>query len=128
MKKGSQAVDDYIKVAPEIAQEKLQEIRSLLKKVVPKATEAIKWNSHVLEEKRIIFAFSAFKDHLNFMPTRQSLEPFKKELKQYKTGTDTIQFSYDKPLPKDLIKKIAIHRAEAVHKEDAKWMLTKQNG
>lgn len=115
-------VDEYIAAAPPAAQEKLQEIRAILKEVAPKATEAIKWGQPVLEEKRILFAFSAFKTHLNFMPTGQTLDHFKEELKDYKTGKDTIQFPYDKPLPKALIKKIAKHRVKDVKENDAKWM------
>ena len=115
-------VDEYINAAPDEAQEKLMEIRSILKQVAPKATEAIKWGSPVFEEKRILFAYTAFKSHLNFMPTRRTLDHFKKELKGFKTGKDTVQFSYDKPLPKTLIRKIALHRARDVRENDARWM------
>jgi uncharacterized protein YdhG (YjbR/CyaY superfamily) len=115
-------IDEYINAAPVEAQEKLIEIRSILKKVAPKAIEAVKWGSPVLEEKRILFAFTAFKSHLNFMPTHRTLDHFKKELTDYKTGKDTIQFPYDKPLPKTLIRKIALHRAKDVRENDARWM------
>jgi uncharacterized protein YdhG (YjbR/CyaY superfamily) len=115
-------IDEYIDAAPEEAQKKMHELRAILKKVAPKAKETIKWGSPVFEEKRILFAFSAFKTHLNFMPTRSALEPFKKELEGYVTGKDTIQFTYDKPLPKALIKKIAAYRAMEVRELDSKWM------
>ena len=115
-------VDEYIAAAPEAGQKKLQELRAILKSVAPAAKEAIKWGSPVFEEKRILFAFTAFKSHLNFMPTRSSLEPFKKELAGYTTGKDTIQFPYDKPLPKALIRKIAVYRATDVRENDARWM------
>jgi len=115
-------VEEYIKVAPKEAQEKLCELRSILKKVVPNATETLKWGSPVFEEKRILFAYSAFKSHLNFMPTRTTLQSFKEELAAYTTGKDTIQFSYDKPLPKLLIRKIAAYRARDVKENDALWM------
>jgi len=115
-------VPEYIKAAPKEAKEKLQEIRSILKDIAPKAKEGIKWGSPVLEEKRILFAYTAHKSHLNFMPTQASLLPFKEELLDYKTGKDTIQFPYDKPLPKTLIRKIASHRVKDVRDNDAKWM------
>jgi uncharacterized protein YdhG (YjbR/CyaY superfamily) len=115
-------VAQYIDSAPKEAQEKLRDIRAILKEAAPKATEAIKWGYPVLEEGRILFSFSAHKTHLNFMPTSQSMGPFKDELAGYKTGKDTIQFSYDKPLPKALIKKIARHRVKDVKENDAKWM------
>src|SRR6187431_2221421 len=93
-------ISEYVNAAPKEAQAHLWELYSLLKTVVPKAKEAIKWGSPVFEENRILFAFSAFKSHLNFMPTQSSLQPFTKELTDYKTGKDTIQFPYDKRLPK----------------------------
>ncbi len=118
---GSVRVDRYIDDAPLEAQEKLRELRAILREVAPKATETVKWGYPVLEEKRIIFSYSAHKTHLNFMPTRSTLEPFKKELADYTTGKDTIQFLYDKPLPKELICKIATFRAREVQ-TGALWM------
>lgn len=117
-----QTIDEYIAEAPEQGRAKLHELRAILKEIAPKATEAIKWGYPVFEEKRILFSFSAYKDHLNFMPTRRTLDPLRDELKEYKTGRDTIQFPYDKPLPKALIRKIATHRASDVRENDAHWM------
>lgn len=115
-------VDEYINAAPQKAQEKLRELRAILKEVAPDATETMKWGSPVFEEKRILFAFTAYKSHLNFMPTGPALEPFKEELAEYKTGKDTIQFPYDTPLPEELIRKIALYRAIDVRENDARWM------
>lgn len=115
-------IDEYIAAAPANAQEMLLEIRSILKAVAPEAVEQIKWGQPVFEQKRILFAFSAYKSHLNFMPTGQSLLPFQAELTGYKTGKDTIQFPYDKPLPKELIRKIAAHRLQDVLENGALWM------
>lgn len=121
-KKKPATVSEYIDAAPEHAQEKLRELRAILKKIAPEATETLKWGSPVLEEKRILFSYAAYKSHINFMPTRSALKPFKQELTDYKTGKDTIQFPYDKPLPKGLIRKIAAYRAKEVRDDDALWM------
>ncbi len=118
-------ITEYINAAPKEAKEKIQELREVLKEVAPNATETLKWGSPVFEEKRILFSYSAFKSHLNFMPTHSALEPFKSELTDYKTGKDTIQFRYDKPLPKSLIKKIAAYRAKDVRENGALWMTRK---
>ena len=114
-------VTEYIDAAPKEAQEKLRELRALLKDAAPGATEAIKWGNPVLEDKRILFAYSAFKAHLTFTPTRSTLEAFKKELEGYVTGRDSIQLPYDKPLPTALIRKIAAFRVKEVAQENAKW-------
>lgn len=115
-------VDEYIEAAPKDAQKKLHEMRAILKEVVPTATETLKWGSPVFEEGRILFSYSAYKAHLNFSPTGPSMEPFKDELAKFKTGKDTIQFPYDKPLPKVLIRKIAAYRTKQVKENDARWM------
>jgi uncharacterized protein YdhG (YjbR/CyaY superfamily) len=115
-------VTEYINAAPPKAQEKLREIRAILKKVAPNATETLKWGSPVFEDKRILFAYTAFKSHLNFMPTQSSISPFKDELSSFTTGKDTIQFPYNKPLPKTLIRKIAAFRVKDVRENDARWM------
>lgn len=115
-------ISEYIKIAPKEAQKHLKEIRALLKSVAPKATEAIKWGAPILEEKRILFAFVAYKSHMNFMPTGPAMRPFLKELAEYKIGKDTIQFPYNQKLPKALIKKIAKFRVKEVREKDAKWM------
>jgi uncharacterized protein YdhG (YjbR/CyaY superfamily) len=114
-------VAQYVAAAPEQARKKLRELRVILKEVAPEATEAIKWGHPVLEDKRILFSYSAHKTHLNFMPTRTALEPFREELKNYKTALDTIQFPYGEPLPKARIKRIAKYRVKEVA-EGSLWM------
>jgi len=115
-------VDEYIDAAPSIAQEKLREIRSILRKVAPNATEMLKWGNPVFIDKRILFSYSAFKKHINFMPTGPTIKPFEKELSEFNTGKDTIQLPYDRPLPTTLIQRIAEYRIKDVRENDAKWM------
>jgi uncharacterized protein YdhG (YjbR/CyaY superfamily) len=115
-------VDAYIDAAPELAQEKLRELRVLLQGVAPEATETLKWGMPVFEEQRILYAYAAFKSHLNFMPTPAAMEPFEKELTAYKTGKGSIQLPYDEPLPKELIRMIAEYRVKDVKENDARWM------
>jgi uncharacterized protein YdhG (YjbR/CyaY superfamily) len=119
-------VSEYIAAAPPQARAKLRELRALLKAVAPKAKETLKWGSPVFEEGRILFSFSAFKSHLNFMPTHSALTPFKKDLAEYTTGQDTIQFPYDRPLPKGLIRRIAAYRLKQVREQGALWMTRKR--
>jgi uncharacterized protein YdhG (YjbR/CyaY superfamily) len=116
------SVDKYIEAASKQAQEMLRELRAVLKKAAPGASETLKWGSPVFEEGRILFSYSAHKSHLNFSPTGPAMEPFKEELAKFKTGKDTIQFPYDKPLPRALIRKIAAFRAKQVRESDARWM------
>lgn len=103
----------------------LHELRAILKKVAPQATEVLKWGVPVFEDRRILFSYAAYKSHLNFMPTNPAMKPFKKDLSAFKTGKDTIQFPYGQPLPKALIRRIAAYRIKQVKNHDARWMYSR---
>jgi uncharacterized protein YdhG (YjbR/CyaY superfamily) len=115
-------IDEYIEAAPEQARKHLRELRAILVTVAPNAKQRIKWGSPVFEEDRILFSFSAHKEHINFMPTRASLAPFQEDLRAHRTGKDTLQLPYDRPLPTELIRKLAAHRAKDVRENGALWM------
>src|SRR5262245_3759657 len=114
----AKTIPEYIEAAPKEAQKNLRELYAILKKAAPGAKEGMKWSNPVFEDKRILFAFAAYKSHLNFMPTPSALKPFEKELSKYKTGKGSIQFPYDKSLPKALVKKIAQHRVKELRDQD----------
>lgn len=103
-------IAEYIRQAPPEGQPHLRRLYALLKRVAPKAEETIKWGVPFFVEPRFLFAFSAHKAHLNFVPTAAGLAPFRKELKTHKTTKGMLQVRYDEPLPESLIRKIAQHR------------------
>jgi uncharacterized protein YdhG (YjbR/CyaY superfamily) len=51
------------------------------------------------------------------------LEPFRKELKGYKTTKGMLQVAYDEPLPEGLVQRIARRRLRDVSRrdDDAFW-------
>ena len=102
----------------------MRRLYAILKSVAPEAEEAIKWGTPFFVEPRFLFAFSAHKGHLNFSPTAAGLEPFRKELEKYKTTkSGMLQIPYNKPLPEDLVRKIAEYRLRQVREreDDAFW-------
>ena len=115
-------ISEYIAAAPPESRKHLRELRSILRKVAARATETIKWGYPVFEEKRILFAFGAFRTHLNFMPTPSAMKPFAQELARFKTGKGSIQLPYDQPLPKALIRRIAAFRVRELREKDVRWM------
>lgn len=114
-------VDQYINEGPAEAREKLIEMRAILKEVAPEARELLKWGQPVFESKTILFAYSAHKSHLSFVPTGPALKPFEEELSAYVVKKDSVQFPYKDPLPKELIRKIAKYRLRDVEINNAKW-------
>jgi len=116
------SVAEYIGGFPKERQKKLREMRAVLKRVVPGAKEELKWGVPVFSLHRILFAYAGFKHSLNFMPTPSAMKPFKKELAAWGTGKGSIQFPYDKPLPKGLIRRIALFRLKELKEKDIRWM------
>lgn len=115
-------IAQYISSAPKEGRKNLRELYAILRKAAPGAREGLKWRSPVFEKKRILFAFAAFKSHLNFMPTPSAMKPFSEELAKHKTGKGSISFPYDKPLPKALIRRIAALRVKELREKDVRWM------
>jgi uncharacterized protein YdhG (YjbR/CyaY superfamily) len=116
-------IAEYIKAAPREGQPHLRQLYAILKNVAPDAQETIKWGTPFFVEPRFLFAFSAHKAHLSFAPMTAGLEPFRKELEKHRTTKNFLQAPYSRPLPEDLIRKIAERRLSDVRKrtDDGFW-------
>lgn len=115
-------ITEYINAAPEEAQEKLWELLDILRKAAPGAEENLKWRQPALSYQWILFQFAGFKNHVSLYPHPAVINAFEKELNDYKTSSSTIQFPLDKPLPADLIYKIAKYRVQESKEKGIKWM------
>lgn len=104
--------DDYISTFPEDVQQKLQQIRSIIKKAVPKAQEVISYNMPAFKQNSVLVYFAGAKNHIGFYPTPSPIEAFQKELAAYKTSKGAIQFPLEEALPAGLITKIVKFRVE----------------
>jgi uncharacterized protein YdhG (YjbR/CyaY superfamily) len=99
-------IDEYILNFPLDIQKKLRDIRGLVQKIIPQASEAIKYGMPTFVLNGNLLHFAAFKNHIGLYPTPSAIIKFKKELSKYSTSKGAIQFSLDKPLPIRLITKI----------------------
>lgn len=126
VKKGAmpnfETIDDYIASQPKEAQKVLQELRSIIKEAVPNATELLNYKvpafTLVKEGKRdqqIMMA--AYAKFIGFYPFPTIIEEFSAELKNFKHGKGSVQFPLDKPLPKDLIKRMVKFRRDEILKD-----------
>ena len=121
--KRATTIAEYIEAASRESQPHLRRLYAILKSVAPEAEEAIKWGTPFFVEPRFLFAFSAHKTHCNFAPTPAALEAFRKDLEVHKTTKNYLQIPYDKPVPEELVRKIAAHRLRTVREreDDAFW-------
>jgi uncharacterized protein YdhG (YjbR/CyaY superfamily) len=114
-------VPEYIDAAPKEAQKKLRELRAVIRKAAPNATEGLKWGMPAYSLERILVTFAGFKHHVGFYPTPSAVKAFAKELSKFKQSSAAIQFPLDKPLPLELIRKITAFRVRESVEQDAKW-------
>jgi len=99
-------VDSYIASFPQATQEKLEEMRRIIKTNAPKAEESISYQMPYYKYKQRLVYFAGYEHHIGLYIVGRVMEEFKKELAEYKTAKATIRFPLDKPLPKVLIKNI----------------------
>jgi uncharacterized protein YdhG (YjbR/CyaY superfamily) len=108
----AETIDEYIADFPEDVQKKLHQIRSTIRKAIPKAEEAIKYGIPTYVLNGNVVHFGGFKTHVGFYPAPSGIVAFKKELSIYEGSKGAIKFPFDKPLPTTLIAKIAKFRAQ----------------
>ncbi len=105
-------IDTYIADYPAEVQEKLLQMRALIRSLVPEATEAISYGIPTFKLGGNLVHFGGFKSHVSFFPGASGVAAFEGELKGYHTSKGTIQFPLDMPLPVELISKIVKFRVE----------------
>lgn len=108
-----ESVDAYIAAFPQEVGSRLQTIRKTVQEIAPEAVESISYGmpAFKLNGKPLVY-FSGFKKHIGFYATPSGHDAFVEELSLYKQGKGSVQFPHDKPLPKELIKRIVIFRKE----------------
>jgi uncharacterized protein YdhG (YjbR/CyaY superfamily) len=111
----AKTIDEYLSSTTPVFRKELEQIRSLIKKLVPTAEETISYNMPTFKYKdRPLVFFTASKNHMSFYPSPWSIEDFKDKLKDYKTTSHAIQFTLKNPLPKDLIKELVMRHVKYI--------------
>lgn len=109
------SVAEYIASADKSSQKYLREMRKLVRENAPKGEEVIRYGMPTIQiGGKNILHYAVMKKHFGFYPTSSGVKEFEKDLKKmglsYSKGC--IRFSYDKPLPVGLIKKIVKFRVK----------------
>lgn len=100
-------IDEYISVQDEKIIPILKEVRRIISAAIPDAEERISWSMPTYWKGRNIIHFAASKTHLGIYPGDEAVAEFEEELQEYDVSKGTIRLPYDKPIPEELIHKIA---------------------
>jgi len=111
-------IDDFIITQPEDVQPKLENIRHLVRKAIPKSEEAISYNIPTFKlNGHYVIWFAAHKAFISIYPIPTGSTALRKEMEPFVKGKGTLQFPLTKPIPYDLIKKIALARMKESQEE-----------
>ena len=109
-------VDEYIDAQPEALRSKLEQVRAAIRRAVPEASECIGYGmpGYKLMGKPLLY-FAGFKNHYSlFAASGTFFASIEEELKDYERRKGTIHFPLDKPVPLQLISRIASLRAAGI--------------
>lgn len=109
-----QSVDEYIAACPPESQAYLQEIRKLIRRLVPDAKERISYQIAAFERNgKNIIHFAGWKKHVSLYPVPAGSEAFERQIAKYVDGKGTVKFALDEPLPIKLIERVIKLHLEA---------------
>ena len=99
----------YISAKPPTARKALKQLRTAIKAAAPGITKRISYRIPVFElAGRYLLYIAAFKAHVSVYPvTRGMLARYGKAIAPYRAGKGTLRFPLDKPIPVDLVAKLA---------------------
>ncbi|MET3904113.1 DUF1801 domain-containing protein [Paenarthrobacter sp. 4246] len=101
-------VDAYIAAQPEATQLILKEIRRSIHAAVPDAGEMISYDiPTVTIDGHYVVYFAAWAHHISVYPVPRGDEALNNELEQYLSGKGTLKFPLSKPIPYQLISRVA---------------------
>lgn len=113
MKPAPSSVEEYIAAIENLDfRAALQDLRSVIKEELPEAEEKISYGMPTFKLNCNICHFAAFSKHCSFFPGGVALE-YADELVGYKLSKGTIQFTPEKPLNPDLVRKMIRRNVEA---------------
>jgi len=110
------SVDEYIAAQPEPVRPVLEKVRAIIRAAVPDAVEVIGYRmpGYKLHGKPMLY-FAAFKEHYSlFAASGTFFAALQEELGDYELRKGTIHFSFGKPVPVKLIRRIAKLRAAGI--------------
>lgn len=101
-------VDEYIAEFPPDVQQILERVRQAIRSEVPQPEEKIRYGIvAVMLGGRYAIHFAGWKKHVGLYPV-PTLDPaLEAEIAPYRAAKDSMNFSYSKPIPYDLISRVA---------------------
>lgn len=109
-KRQFRSIDEYISSFPDDVQEKLAELREIIREQAPVAQEKLSYQMPAFFLNGPLVYFAAYAKHIGFYPTSSGISAFKSKITKYKNSKGAVQFPIEEPLPTGLIKQMVRFR------------------
>ena len=118
------SVDEYLDSFVDPARAVLRELQALSRTAAPDSSEELRWGdpAYVHEAGVILFLFSGFKHHANFVFTPSTREAFDDELAEFATGKGSIKLPYGDAVPTELLTRMIEYRIREFEVNSVRWM------
>ncbi len=113
--KPAATVEEYLASFPESERTTLESVRSALRAALPEAQERISYGVIRMEvEGMHPLYFGGWKKHVGIYPvpvasTSTADAEIERDIAPYRSAKDSLHFSYEKPMPLDLIQRVAAY-------------------
>jgi uncharacterized protein YdhG (YjbR/CyaY superfamily) len=110
---GFATVDEYIASFPPEVQRTLEEVRAAIRAVVPGTEERISYGipTFALNGRYVVY-FSGWKRHVSVYPIPDADPELARAIKPFMAGKGTLKFALDRPIPIELIQRVAARLLE----------------
>ncbi|MBL1073756.1 DUF1801 domain-containing protein [Nocardia sp. 2] len=106
-------VDDYLAGFPDDVRAVLERIRATLHAAVPDGTEDISYQIPTIRvDGRAVVYLAGWKQHVSVYPVPAGDAAFEEAIAPYRAGRGTLKFPLHKPIPYELIGRMAALLAE----------------
>ena len=101
-------VEEYLATLPPEARQVVEEVRRSIRAALPGAEERIRYDMPaVMLSERYALHYAGWKKHVGLYPVSPLPEALEAEVAPYRSKKDSVTFPYGKPVPYDLIERIA---------------------
>ena len=112
MRDSDDPIGAYIAGFPAEMQERLRQLRAVIRAAAPTAHETISYAMPTFKGHGNLVHFVVHTRHIGFYPGGEPLEQFAQELAGYPRTKGGVQLPFDQPLPLDVIRRIVELRVQ----------------
>ena len=100
------SIDEYIAAQPPVAQDRLRELRAIVRTAIPDAEEVVSYGMPTYRFPGGRVYFGAARRHVAIYGF--AIHAFADELRDYTTSKGTVRFPLDRPIPGDLVRAMTL--------------------